>query len=318
LLTCRRAWLEANALPMRQAEHLFWSDGYTNYKKADMAADIWWTDFGSRLTPLNIANVRSVHFVLPIYRLGSVFAQGNSLRQVMKLLKPKTFKITNTWWPGINSRSPRDTTPLHQRQFMRKLASLLDACSCHVEKFQLTLDIQDSEASIKDHAAFFDALQCFEKRIGIFKSPDSEVYFESYFRVIDAPRASKRTRKPYPPNDQYPVYTLDFHVHELEWVRVHRAVDPLTGGHFGIPDDPAANNPFLPRRFRRKPHGRVYNKDLSPLLCQQDRLRQHSQKLSGAFAAQWRKTFNKLREEAEIGVELERICAQGSLLRIGP
>jgi hypothetical protein len=306
---------------MRQATHLFWCDGYVNHDKHDSVAGKWWADFGSRLTPLNLANVRSVHFVLPLYTMDTFFAAGNSIHQGVRLLQPKILKVTNRNgdWPSMNSRSPSDAIPLNQRRIMRGIALLLDACATYVEKFQLALEIYDREPEVKNHATFFDSVRYLEKRIGITRAPGDGVYFESHLRVVNEPLVTKwyRRCKPFPPGETSvfpPGHTL--HVHELEWVHVRRAIDPSIGGHFGIPDDPAPNNPFIPRQVRRKPRGRVGNGDLDPFLHRQDLLRQHSQKLSDAFTARWRKGFNKMREKADLRDELERISALGSLLYI--
>lgn len=104
LLTCRLAWLEANRLPMRQAEHCFWF-ARSPYEVEQTEKGRWNTFFSS-LTETNKIDLRHVHLFTQMY-----WAQGlgDSLPQLFGPLAKiprlghmlKTFKITirhTDWW----------------------------------------------------------------------------------------------------------------------------------------------------------------------------------------------------------------------------
>jgi hypothetical protein len=257
--------------------------------------------------------------MLPVDKAKIILGNSQGLRRVVKHLKPKTVKITNRYGDWDWHRWIYDDGTV--KRTVNDIALLLEACAAYVGKFQLALEAPDTDEEWKQYAAFFDFTRRLKARIGIETEPGTDIPWEVYFGVVDEPHSWRWTRRPFQYNDEEPdpqAPDLKLRVLELEWVRIRRAIDPSKDESIKIPADPAPNNPYLPRSHRssHKTRGYAYSAEMDPLLCQQDRLRQHSQKLSEAHAAQWRKTFYKVREEAEIGNELERICASGSLLYI--
>ena len=100
-LTCRRAWLEAHALPMLQAEHSFW------YDRA--APDARSREWMASLTRLNRKHFGKLHLYVQMYRIEGLQAHANSLRNYFlpepsgpaEDFQPSTFHVTirhTDWW----------------------------------------------------------------------------------------------------------------------------------------------------------------------------------------------------------------------------
>lgn len=106
LQTCRRVWLEANALPMKQAEHAFW------FQRGpyDVESDKRWVWNVRReksrydsiirsLTKLNLSNLTYIHFFMQMFQAEG-FVRSNILENyfpeahVLRGLSLKVFHVT--------------------------------------------------------------------------------------------------------------------------------------------------------------------------------------------------------------------------------
>ena len=113
LFTCRRAWLEANAMPMQQAEHSFWF----HRGPYDTQGDSGWSTnlhherdryarFLRSLTPANLQNLTYIHLFMQMFQ-AQEFSQTGRLAlffsdyYLRSGLRPKVFHITirqSDWW----------------------------------------------------------------------------------------------------------------------------------------------------------------------------------------------------------------------------
>ena len=100
LLTCRRAWLEANALPMLQAEHCFWY-----HREAPDCRNKEWM---AKLTAANRRNFGHLHLFAQMYAIEGLRAQKGRLRNyflasnpVANDFQPRMLHVTirhTDWW----------------------------------------------------------------------------------------------------------------------------------------------------------------------------------------------------------------------------
>lgn len=114
LLTCRRIWLEANRLPMLQAEHCFYY-----HRSAPDARTRAWMD---ALTPLNRKNCGSLHLFAQMLAIEPLTAAPGAVRDYFLStprhegdFQPRMLKVTirhTDWW-------------------MRSCAYIL-SCSCYI------------------------------------------------------------------------------------------------------------------------------------------------------------------------------------------
>ena len=100
LLSCRRIWLEANPLPMLQAEHCFW------YHRAapDSRNDNWM----AQLTPLNRENFGHLHLFAQFYAIEGLTNRPGALRDYFLKttaksgdFQPRMLHVTirhTDWW----------------------------------------------------------------------------------------------------------------------------------------------------------------------------------------------------------------------------
>jgi len=93
LLTCRRIWLEANAMPMLQAEQAFWF-----YRQAPDARDSAWME---KLTPKNRRNFGTMRMFVQMFAIESLRVTPGALRQYFlgtppqsDEFQPKVFHVT--------------------------------------------------------------------------------------------------------------------------------------------------------------------------------------------------------------------------------
>ena len=100
LYTCRRVWLEANALPMLQAEHCFW------YHRA--APDQRNPEWMANLTELNRRNFGHLHLFAQMFAIEGLRAQKGALRRYFLTtperqgdFQPRMLHVTirhTDWW----------------------------------------------------------------------------------------------------------------------------------------------------------------------------------------------------------------------------
>ncbi|EMC91570.1 hypothetical protein BAUCODRAFT_45007, partial [Baudoinia panamericana UAMH 10762] len=100
LLTCRRIWLEANAMPMLQAEHLYYF-----YRPAPDERTKWWM---AQLSDHNRANFGHLHMYAQMCNIERLTATPGALREffLSKRLQagdfqPRVFHVTirhTDWW----------------------------------------------------------------------------------------------------------------------------------------------------------------------------------------------------------------------------
>lgn len=232
LLTCRRAWLEANALPMLQAEHSFY------YRRpAPDKRDPEWT---AKLTAHNRQNFGHLHLFVQMYAIEGLKADRGRLREYFLKtpaapgdFQPRMLHVTvrhTDWWNWENE------APLHLKDpWVQALLDSPDLRSTQTLRLELeTLDYK------------VDQLAPILERIKAFESAEIETH------IIDGKPAKTKfvlTGQPEtytwegPSNinqQQFDPYadrtTLQYHVVTLTW-KLH------------FPDIP---NGFIPR-LRRAP-----------------------------------------------------------------
>lgn len=100
LSTCRRVWLEANALPMLQAEHSF----YFHRAAPDQRTHTWM----KKLTRQNRSNFGKLRMFVQMYAIEGLDSRPNALRKYFLKVpftpcdfQPRTFHVTvrhTDWW----------------------------------------------------------------------------------------------------------------------------------------------------------------------------------------------------------------------------
>ena len=156
LLTCRRAWLEANTLPMLQAEHCFWfrdSERKPAWLRADNTSE---EDrlkaFLARLTPRGRKNIEHVHFFAQMFWLEDRVSglrkavhtlSGPAPWKTGPLFPPKILTITIRhfdWWGWENHQT--------LSMIVDWVIHLLNALSTlGVETFRLELETLENKFS---------------------------------------------------------------------------------------------------------------------------------------------------------------------------
>jgi len=104
LLTCRRIWLEANALPMKQAEHTFWFQRgpYDRFDEENWSSNIIYermrySSFLCDLTTLNVRKVSHIHLFLQMHKTEDVpngFLARMLPRRFDPEVRPDVFHVT--------------------------------------------------------------------------------------------------------------------------------------------------------------------------------------------------------------------------------
>ena len=148
LFTCRRVWLEANTLPMQQAEHCFWFQRgpYDPHGDNGWATNIRYERdrcgrFLRYLTLSNLRNLSYIHLFIQMFQ-AEEYSQAAKLElffsdyYIQRGLKPKFFQITirqSDWWDWENN------VPL--RFDVKWVQAILDAPRIGgVEEFRLELE----------------------------------------------------------------------------------------------------------------------------------------------------------------------------------
>ena len=148
LLTCRRAWLDANAMPMQQAEHAFWFQRgpYDQHVDTGWASNVRkerdrYTRLVQSLTPSNLRSFTRIHLFMQMFqaeqmtqytRLAGFFPP--SLRQPGA--KPRRFQITirfSDWWDWERAEPLRLRTEWVQGLLDSQLLSGVDEFSLELE-----------------------------------------------------------------------------------------------------------------------------------------------------------------------------------------
>ncbi|KAK4574746.1 hypothetical protein LTR86_001587 [Recurvomyces mirabilis] len=162
LLTCRRAWLEANAMPMLQAEHSFYY-----HREAPDRRDTAWT---AGLTALNRRNFGHLHLFVQMFAIRSLNCDPGRLRKyfletapVEGDFQPRMLHVTlrHTDWYWWESDQPLD---LHG-SWVKHILNSPDLRSTHTFKLELeTLDYK------------IDQLNAIIQRIKTFESDEKETH----------------------------------------------------------------------------------------------------------------------------------------------
>lgn len=202
-------------MPMRQAVHLLCTDHYTRTwgtrlteprARWDLNPDRWWHSTGARLTPLNHQNIYKLHFMIHHYSLHKFFEGKNSLRQVMRILRPKVFKITLRQHHDWGHYSGPHV-------YFVGLRSALMVCDGIVDAFQLELEqLQHCEAHVGEVLALVRPLQGNIKRA---RGSQTDKPIFRRLSVAKEPRTWEWTRAA----DAHGC-RRDYEVTELEWVNV--------------------------------------------------------------------------------------------------
>ncbi|KAK5107887.1 hypothetical protein LTR62_000597 [Meristemomyces frigidus] len=143
LLTCRRVWLEANAMPMLQAEH-----SYYYRREAPDRRDPKWT---ANLTVQNRANFGHLHLFVQMCNIENLTAEPGKLRKYFLFtpaiagdFQPRVFHCTvrhTDWWYWEND----DPIYLHE-SWVQAMLNSPDLRSTQVFKLELeTLDYKTDQ-----------------------------------------------------------------------------------------------------------------------------------------------------------------------------
>lgn len=319
LLTCRLAWLEANALPMQQAVHLFWQNARNRAAKKDMIPGRWWHGFGSHLTKLNLDNLRSVHFMFSLHKLDHLFYEKNRIADVLRYLKPDVFKITNRFddWPSL-------AYPYSYCWARHDIAlgKLLEACQGRVKEFRLELEFIDQ--CLNQLAGLVKHLLCMQSPAEEIKDAKSGKLMQRRLEVTKAPLARQwlTTTTRLIAGEQHPGERKShlIHVRELEWIHVDRYADQqdvLQGEHPGDARTRKIRSAHSgpDRALARKGKRHMYDGVLNYEAWRQDHNRQHSQELAKAVEGHRRRLFADMMMAQDTRIRVQRWETQGSLLR---
>ncbi|KAF1821254.1 uncharacterized protein K489DRAFT_382302 [Dissoconium aciculare CBS 342.82] len=284
---------------MQQAVHLFWHHTNIQDAKHDRLPGRWWQEFGSRLTHLNIENIQRIHLMFPVHNMHQVFERENSVANMVRYVKPKIFRVTNRYhdWPASDWRDGSYRTTVCERQVRRQITMLLDACSVHVKKFQLALEVLPRER--EGYAAFFGTIRRLKKKLEMTRHSYDADPVVSYLCVVDEPRSwrwrRRRSTNRFDKNDKVTESKIELRVLELEWIRVCEVAESLLNTKANIITEAALH--ISSSHMFAQPSGVAERKESGTaqkvLLWQQRHVQQHSQKLHNAHEAQCRKLFTR-------------------------
>lgn len=159
LLTCRRTWLEANALPMREAEHAFWFQRgpHDRHPDAGWQANIRnetdrYRRFFKSLNRHTLANVSHVHLFMQMFQAEQLVPDGRMVHffprsLVAKGLKPKRLTVTirsSDWWDWERGRAICLPDNWVQRMLDCPLLSAVDEFALELETDERKTDQLDA------------------------------------------------------------------------------------------------------------------------------------------------------------------------------
>ncbi|KAF7194579.1 hypothetical protein HII31_04085, partial [Pseudocercospora fuligena] len=103
LLTCRRIWLEANSLPMKQAVFTFWMKPTRGPPEKHPDTRGYGQDplRNDSLTKLNRGNLTTLHYFLQMFVAESMFFPNSEEATLFQRVTPKVLRITvrhTDWW----------------------------------------------------------------------------------------------------------------------------------------------------------------------------------------------------------------------------
>lgn len=280
-----------------------------------MTPVVRWSHFKTRLTPLNVENLHSIHLMIPLYNMHYIFGQRYSVYDFIERLKPKNLKVTNSYhdWPASDWRQLGFRTTQFERQTRSSITQLLWACSDHVNNFQLNLEVLEGEW--REQFLFFKSIRATRVLGTSWRTTTGTVPEGLPFTpAADGPRVFKwrqKTRSEYVPE-------LSLRVLTLEWVRTSGVSDAPAESPSNISGNDT-NNVHVPLRTAdvgQSHHTRRDTDGLEILLSQRARVEAHGQELSEILEVRRRRSFTRQLIEMEAGMSLSRLIPEGSLLRV--
>ena len=231
LLTCRRVWLEANSLPMQQAEHCFWFQRGPYDPKGDggWALNLRherdrFSRFLRSLTMSNLQNLTYIHLFMQMFqalefcqdgRLGLFFPDYYTQRG----LRPKVFHVTirqSDWW-NWESDEQLSFTEGWVRFILRELQA------SGVEEFKLELETLVSKKGQLD--PIVERLRGLEGKPAFIDPNDPESGEAPSFVINGPPQTWHWSRSPRLDDKDWPVFKdlskLELLVTILTWKNRH-------------------------------------------------------------------------------------------------
>lgn len=209
LRTCRRVWLETNALAMLQAKKTFWFEGARgppNQLKYDFASD--WTS-------LNKKNFETLHLFTQKHMAERMFGRSDSISAIIYDLRPKTIRVT---WRHTDWNRWEDPLPLELKEdwIQRALNSPLMQ---GIQRFELEL-----ETLTKNKDQLDPIVERISNLEGSRIQSESEPGRATQLKLVDKPEVWHWTGPP-DINDHIDdahrgMAKLDYHVVVLTWKAV--------------------------------------------------------------------------------------------------
>lgn len=328
LLTCRRAWLEANALPMQQAEHAFFftrgpynSHFDANWFRNNTDENVRYREFLERLTKRNLRNVTNVHLFAQMFLIER-FPSRERLQffrrdKVMLGFKPKVFYVTIRhcdWWNWETDE------PL--RLDDRWVQYLLNTpCLSAVEEFRLELEtLERKQAQLQP---IIERLRRLEgtPRQAADSASDGNVQ-ASKLVMKDAPQIWHWTGPARLHDKEYEPYRgldkLRYHVTVLAWRSIK--LPPLERCPAATSSTARSVIPSLPVQDRLRPgettaHAMRRARLKMPRLDKENDVRKRAADQATAAEEARRQVFERAIGDIEVKRLLEQWAANGSLLK---
>ena len=339
LLTCRKAWLEANALPIQQAEHAFW------FQRGpyDLHDDPGWASnvrqergrygfFLASLTALNFENLKCVHLFMQMHQAqelskSNTIATFFPLQQLHRGFKPKVFRITirHTDWIKWESGEAVSLDP-------RWVQAVLDAPVLGgVEAFELELEVLESKKDQLDQ--IIEQLRQLGGKPKAADPRDMRCHTASKFVLKDPATTWQWTCSSRIDNKDWPIYsgvpTLDLHAVVITWHNERFAADdqcPLPTAllpAYQPPDmtrrllvGPLSNASVLRNRRRRERMRRDGWSQPLDFLDKADVNWTQSVAQANKTEGAWRARFEVLMGDVVARKVVKQWKAQGSLLKL--
>ncbi len=339
LFTCRRAWLEANAMPMQQAEHCFWFQRgpYDTQGDSGWAINLRherdrYARFLRSLTTANLQNLTYIHLFMQMFQ-AQEFSQTGRLAlffsdYYLRLgLRPRTFHITirqSDWWEWENDY------PLDLDE--RWVQTVLDAPQLMgTEIFKLELETYASK--VDQLNVIIGRLQALTGVSLPADSTDGTVVDQKKFVCASPPVSWQWKRPPTLSGETWPLFKdtkeLNLYVAVLTWRRQQRGpanvtwptqpvrrTDPscLFPLHFQAT---AVHSPSMIMRLRSRRalmHEMRWNA-ITNFLHYAIALRSHSDEQAIKFENVQRDRFERMLGNMEVNRLMQQWQASGSLLR---
>ena len=230
LLTCRRAWLEGNALPLNLADLTFWFQHgpFDRHSDAEWAANVSnekmrYNRFLNSLTDLSLSRMTNVTFYLQMFqaellrhpsKLSTIFP----LEMMKRGYSPRFLRLglrhSDFWWWEKGEPVALDS---------RWVQAVLDSSLLGGLR-ELWLELEVEESRVDQLRPIILELQQLSGAPKIRDVTRPEIQEANQFIPKEGPPSWTWTRSAFLADKEWPVYkdqtTIDLHVTTLKWVNV--------------------------------------------------------------------------------------------------